>query len=155
MPQALRGQYVLHFGGANAKRERAECTMRRGMRIAADHGHARQSQAGFRADDVHNALPNIAHLEFGNAVFRAIGVQRLDLQARDRIGNAMRTVSSGYVVIRHCNRCIDTAGQAPSQLEALECLRAGHFVHQMAVDIQQRGAVGLNVDYVRVPQFLK
>ena len=35
----------------------------------------------------------------------------------------------------------DAPGLAPGQLQAFEGLRAGDFVHQVAVDVQQRGAV--------------
>ena len=40
LQQALRGQHVFHFAGADAERQRAERSVRRGVAVAADHGHA-------------------------------------------------------------------------------------------------------------------
>ena len=47
LQQALRGQHVLDFAGADAERQRAECAVRGGVAIAADHGHAGLRQAQF------------------------------------------------------------------------------------------------------------
>ena len=60
----------------------------RGVRIAADHGHTRQRRALLRTDDVHDALAHVAHLELGDAVLVAIGVEGIHLQPRHRIGDA-------------------------------------------------------------------
>ncbi len=48
LQQALRGQHVLHFAGADAERQRAERAVRGGVAVAADHGHAglRQPSSG-------------------------------------------------------------------------------------------------------------
>ena len=40
LQQALRGQHVLHFAGADAEGQRAERAVRRRVAVAADHGHA-------------------------------------------------------------------------------------------------------------------
>jgi hypothetical protein len=155
LPQALRRQHVLDLGGADAEGQRAECAVRRGMRIAAHHGHAGQGQALFgpmtwtmpwRMSSMRNSR---------DAELGAVGVERLDLQARDRVGDAERG--------RWWERCGRArrpphrpgAHLAAGQFQPLERLRAGDFVHQVAVDIQQRGAVGLEVDDVSVPEFLK
>ncbi len=125
------------------------------MRIAAHHGHAGQGQALFGADDVDDALADVVHLEFGDAELGAVGVERFHLQARDRIGDALRAVGGRHVVVGHGNRGIGAARVAMGQLQPLERLRAGDFVHQVAVDVKQRGAVGLDVDDMGVPQFLE
>jgi hypothetical protein len=52
----LRRQYMLDFRSADAVREAGEGAMRAGVRVAADHGHARQRGAVFRADDMDDAL---------------------------------------------------------------------------------------------------
>ena len=146
---------MLDLGSADAEGQRAERAMRGGMRIAAHHGHAGQGQALLGADDVDDALAEVVHLEFGDAELGAVGVERLDLQARDRIGDALAAVGRRHVVIGHGDGCINPARGAVGQLQPLERLRAGDFVHQVAVDIEQRGAVGLDVDDVGVPQFLE
>jgi hypothetical protein len=43
---------------------------------------------------------------------------------------------------------------AAGRAQALEGLRAGDFMHQMPVDINERGAVGLLVDQMVVPHFV-
>ena len=55
LQQALRGQHMLHFAGADAKRQRAERAVRGRVAVAADDGHARLRQTQFRADDVDDA----------------------------------------------------------------------------------------------------
>ena len=47
--QRLGGQHVLHLGGADAERQRAEGAVRGGVRVAADHGHAGLGEAELRA----------------------------------------------------------------------------------------------------------
>ena len=45
-------------------------------------------------------------------------------------------------------------GLRPGELQAFVGLRAGHFVHQVAVDVEQRGAVVLDVHDVAVPELV-
>ena len=59
LQQALRGQHVLHFAGADAEGQRAERAVRGGVAVAADHRHAGLREAQFRADHVHDALPSL------------------------------------------------------------------------------------------------
>ncbi len=55
--------------------------MGRCMRVAADYGHAGQRGALFRADHMHDALANIGHIEFGNAVLFTVVFQGFHLQS--------------------------------------------------------------------------
>ena len=75
--QALGGQHVLDFGGANAEGQRAERAMGAGVAVAAYDGHARLGQSEFRTDDVHDALVGRIHVEQRNAEIFAIFLQRL------------------------------------------------------------------------------
>jgi hypothetical protein len=50
-----------------------------GMRVSANHSHARQCSTLLRADDVHNALAQIVHSELGDTEFIAVLIQRLYL----------------------------------------------------------------------------
>jgi hypothetical protein len=52
----LGGHDVFNLAGTNAMRQCAKSTMRGGVRVAANHGHARQGGAIFWANDVHDAL---------------------------------------------------------------------------------------------------
>ena len=63
---------MLHFAGADTERQRAERAVRRGVAIAADHGHSglRKSQLG--ADDVNDALLVAMDSEQPDAEFLAV-----------------------------------------------------------------------------------
>ena len=63
LQQALRGQHVLHFAGADAEGQRAERAVGGGVAIAADHGHAGLGESQFGADHVDDALPVAVHAE--------------------------------------------------------------------------------------------
>ena len=155
LPQALRGQHVLDLGGADAECQCAERAVGRGMRVTAHHSHAGQGQPLFGADDVDDALADVVHPEFGDTELGAVGVERLHLQARYRVGDALAAVGGRHVVVGHGDGRVNAARRAVGQFQPLERLRAGDFVHQMAVDVEQRGAVGLDVHDVGVPQLLK
>ena len=142
LDQGLRRQHMLDFRGADAMRQRPERAMRRGVAIPADHGHARQGPALFGADDVNDALAHIGHRVIDHPEIAGVAVQRLDLDAAFLVvdmGVAARR--GGHVVIGHGDGLFGAAHLAVGQAQALEGLRAGDFVHQMAVDIEQAGAV--------------
>ena len=152
--QRLRRQHVLDLAGADAVRQRAEGAVGRGVRVAADDRHAGQRGALLRADHVDDALALVVHLELGDAEAVAVGVERVDLQARDRVGDAVRAVGGRHVVVAHRQVRRQAPDLAAGQLEPLEGLRAGHLVHQVAVDVEHRGAVVLGVDDVLVPDLV-
>ena len=141
--QALRREHVLDLGGADAEGEAAERAVRAGVRIAADDRHPGQRGALLGPDHVHDALPPVAERKIGlRAVSPHVGVERLDLDARDRVVDA-RDPSAASAC---CDRPVatiesDAPRLASGELQALERLRARHFVHQMAIDVEQRGAV--------------
>ena len=72
LAQRLGGQHVLHFGGADPERDRTERAVRRGVRVAADDGHARQNNALLRPDDVNHALAVVAEREQRHAGRRRV-----------------------------------------------------------------------------------
>ena len=130
LQQALGGEHVLDLGGADAMRQTAECTMRGGVRVAANHRHARQRGAVLRSDDVDDALPRVLKREIRLGADRAdVGVQRLDLLARHRILDAAVPMVGGRVVVGGGDNARDTPRLATSQAQTLERLWAGHFVH--------------------------
>ena len=55
LQQALSRQHMLHFGCADAKRQRAKCAMRGSVAIAADNRHAGLSQTEFGSDHMNDA----------------------------------------------------------------------------------------------------
>src|SRR3546814_11912235 len=92
---------MLDLGGADAKSQGAQSAVRTGMGIAANYRHARQGGALFGTDDVHDTLTPVIHAEFGDAVFFAVGVHRVDLHAGTGIVYALLAVGRGPVVVRH------------------------------------------------------
>jgi hypothetical protein len=85
------------------------------------------------------------------AGFADVGVEGLDLLARDRIQDAALPMRGRRVVVGRGDDGRNAPGLAPGQFQALERLRAGDFVHQVAVDVEQRRAVVLDVHHMAVP----
>ena len=77
--EALRGQHVFHFAGADTESQRAERAVCGRMAIAADDGLAGLGDAQFGADDVHDALILAMHVEEAHAKFLAIFFQGFEL----------------------------------------------------------------------------
>ena len=153
--QALRGEHVLDLGGADAPRERAERAVRAGVRVAAHDGHAGQRRAGLRTDHVHDALARVEEREVGLRAERAdVRVERLDLRARDRVLDALGPVARRRVVVGRRDDRRGAPRLAAGEAQPLVRLRARHLVHQVAVDVDQRGAVGLGADDVAVEQLV-
>ena len=73
--------------------------MRGGVRVAADDGHARLGEAELRSDDVHDALLDVAERVQPDAELLGVPAQRLDLGARDRVGDRLVQVEGRHVVV--------------------------------------------------------
>ena len=81
----------------------------------------------------------------------------VDLQLADRVADAVVPVGPAgrrRVVVGRGHDGADAPHRPIGQAQPLEGLRAGDFVHQVAVDIEHRGAVFLGVDDMLVPQFV-
>ena len=153
LQQALRGQHVLHFAGADAEGQRAERAVRGGVAVAADDGHAglRESQLG--ADDVHDALAVAVDAQAADAEIGAVGFELRELFGGDRIDNGQRAVGGGDAVVGGGDGEIGAADLETALAQSIEGLRGGDFVDQVKVDEEQRGRAGLLVDDVGVPEF--
>src|SRR3569832_945435 len=152
--QALGGERMLDLGGADAEGQRAECAVGGGVRVATYHRHAWQGRAGLGADDVDDALAQVVHLVFGDAELVAVSVERLDLHARGGGGDAPRAVGSGHIVIRRREIRVAPPDIALGKAQAVEGLRRGHLVHQLAIYIDEATAVVVVMYDVGVPQFV-
>ena len=137
--QRLRGEHVLDLRGADAHRERAERAVGRGVTVAADDRHARLGEAQLRADDVHDALLDVAHRMQPDAEFGAVAPQRLDLGARDRVGDRLVDVERRDVVVLGGDRQIGPANRAAGQPQSVESLRTGDLVDEVQVDVDEIG----------------
>ena len=122
-----------------------ECAVGRGVRVAADHGHARQGGTLLRADDMDDALTHVIHLEFDDAVFVTVLIEGLHLQARhlvdDGFDSALAFRRGRHVVVGRGDVGIDAPRFALGQTQAFESLGRRHFVDDMAVDVDQGRAV--------------
>ena len=104
---------------------------------------------------MHDALTDVIDGVIVNAEILGVLVQRLDLNAAflvlDTLGAVQR---GGHVVIRHRDGLVRRAHRTSRHAQPFKGLRAGHFVHQMAVDIQKAGAVFGFMRQMRIPDFV-
>src|SRR5262249_42475776 len=151
--QALRGEHVLDFRSADAEGEASECAVRAGMGVAANDSHSRQGRAVLRADDVNDPLAQVTKWEVSlGAELADVAIERVDLDAGSRIGNALLPVLGRRIMVGRCDDRAAAPWLAAGELESFERLGAGDFVHQMAIDVEQRGAVALRANDVVVPE---
>lgn len=76
--QCLSGEHVLYFARADAEGESAERPVCCGVAVAADDRRSGKCSALFRADDMHDALPLVAHRIVNDAKF--VGVDAVVFQ---------------------------------------------------------------------------
>jgi hypothetical protein len=65
-----------------------------------------------------------------------------------------RTVGGGHVVIDHGQGALGVTHLAVVHAQAFEGLRARHFMHEMPVDIEQRGAILVVLHQMVVPDLV-
>ena len=154
--QRLRGEHVLHFAGADAEGQRAECAVRRSVRVAADNRHARLGEAEFRPDYVHNALLARVDVVELDAEVGAVLAQRGDLRGGDLIDDIQPALDRRrHVVVDGRDGAIGTAHLAARQAQPFKRLRRRDFVDQLQVDVEQRG-FALRLDHhVLLPDFFE
>src|SRR5205814_1142826 len=73
LQEALSGEDMLHFGGADTEGEGSERTVGGSVAIAADYGHAGLREAELGADHVDDALPVTVYAEAADAEIAAVG----------------------------------------------------------------------------------
>ncbi len=148
LQQRLRRQHVLDLRRADAVRQRAERAVRRRVAVAAHDRGARQREALLGPDHVHDALPPVELVIVLDAEILDVLRQRLDLQPRFRLLDAVAAIRSRDVVIDDGERLLRRPHLAPRHPQPLESLWTGHLVHQMPVDVEHAGAIGLRLDDV-------
>src|SRR6056297_4107403 len=126
-----------------------------GMAVTTPNGHARQRPAVFGPDDMHDPLTDIVDRVVVNAEIARVLVQRLDLNAAFLVLDTFQPIRrGGHVVIRHGDGVFRLAHLAPRHAQALESLRAGHLVDEVAVDIQKGCAILGLVHQMRIPDLV-
>ena len=141
--QGLGGEHVLDLAGADTEGQCAERAVRGGVGVAAYDGHAGLGQAQLRADDVNDALVGVTQGMQANAELLGVLTQGVDLGAARDICDGQVDVDRGRVVVLGRNRQIGAANLSSGEAQALECLGARHFVHEMEVNVEQVGGAVL------------
>ena len=113
------------------------------MTVAADDRHAGLGEAELRSDDVHDALFEIAHRMQPDAELFAVASKRFDLGARDGIGDRLVDVDRRHVVVLGGDGQVGSPDPAAGKPQPVECLRAGHLVNEVKVDVDQVGFAGV------------
>ena len=128
---------MFHFAGANTECKRTECAVCCGVAVAADNGHARKRATLLGANDVHDALLFVAHWVQRDVELFCVRAHHFKLLGRNWVGNWQVNVGGGNVVVFGRHGEIWSAHGAVINTKAIECLRAGYFMDQMQVDVQQ------------------
>ena len=156
LDQRLGRQHVLDLARADPVGQRAERAVRGRMAVAADDRHARQGPALLGPDDVHDALADVAHGVVVDAELGGVRVERGDLDGAV-LGHVGRVLAAGrgrHVVVGHRDGPLGRAHAPARHAQALEGLGARDLVHQVPVDVEQRGAVLGLLDEVGVPDLV-
>ncbi|CFM05296.1 Uncharacterised protein [Bordetella pertussis] len=150
--QGLGRQHMLGLRGADAPGPGAQRPQRRGVAVATGHRHARQHQAQFGRDHVHDALVGVVRAVVADAGARGVGGQRIDHRLAAVHVFAAPPGRGGDDVVgdRHVAR--RTVHGAALRAQRREGLRAGKIVQQVPVDVDQAAAVGQVGHVVAVPQ---
>ena len=108
LDQALGGEHVLDLGGADPEGERAEGAVGGGVAVAADDRHPGLGQPELGADHVHDPLAVGAERVDRDAELLAVALQRLDLHARELVGDQPRggvpSVGTLWSAVATCGR---------------------------------------------------
>ena len=150
--------HVLDLRRADAEGQRAQRAMGRGVAVAAHERGARQRQAKLRPDDVHDALPHIEDRDIRHPELDDVLLQRLHLDAAVLfldVGRrcAQPTVGmlwSATAMVRSGRRSLRPARRRPSNA----CGRRD-LVQEMAVDVEDAGAVRERLHDVTVPDLVE
>ena len=154
LDQRLRGEHMLDLGRADPVRERAECAVRRGVAVATRDRHARLGQPQLRPDDVHDALVGVAPAVERDAELPAVVLEGAHLVRRHRVEDRQASGVRRGRMVRCGDRQIRPAQPASGQTQTLECLRARDLMDEVAIDVEQAGAVRRLFHHVIVENFI-
>jgi hypothetical protein len=151
---------MLDLGGADAEGERPEGAMRRSVAVAADDRRAGQREALLGADDMDDALLRSDRVDIGDPEFGGVALERGELLRRLQVGDRQPAAIGGDprggrdIMVGYRQGQVGPAHRAAGDAKPFERLRARDFVDQVAVDIDQAGAVVAALDDMRVPDLL-
>ncbi|SAE91106.1 Uncharacterised protein [Enterobacter cloacae] len=124
------------------------------MGVAADDGHAWQGNPLLRPHYVDDTLIGVVQIVQLHAKLVTVLNQLLHLDTRHLARCIDVFGLGGNVVIHRGKGFTRLTHRALVRAQAVKCLRRGHFMYQMTVDVQQWGFVWCFVDHVRIKQLL-
>jgi hypothetical protein len=129
---------MLDLGRADSETQGAEGTVGRCMAVTACDDHAGLHDPLFRHNDVLNALPRVENAAVFDIELAAICLEVIYLSGRLRIGDLTgATRLSRIDVIDNPETGLRTAYAATSVAQARKRLRAGVFVENVTIDVEQ------------------
>src|SRR5262249_16154847 len=143
LDQRLRRQNMLDLGCTDPIGEGTERAVRRSVTVATHDRRAGQSETLFGPNAVNYTLTVVELVEIFNSEILGIVGARGDLLGAFRIWIGFRAVGGRHVVIYDRKCFFRRVHFAPCSTQALESLRRGYFVHQMAIDIDKTGSIRL------------
>src|SRR6266700_1737305 len=106
--KALGREHVLHFAGANSESERAKCSVRGSVAVAADNRLAGLRNTKLWADNVHDSLILAVHVEQSDAGFLAILFERVELRLGILVDDGKRAIFCGDRMVHDGERQVRT-----------------------------------------------
>ena len=155
LQNALRGHDHLYLRRSDAESHGTHGPVGRGVRVAADNGHARQREALLRAHHMDDAVVGRHHAVVGQSELAGITLQRVHLLLRHGVGDGFVLVVSGRVVVGHAVNLSRTEALQTARTQTVESLRRCHLVTIEPVNIKLCGTVGHNLHHVLVPYLVE
>ena len=145
---------MLHLRSADAERQGAHGPVGGGVAVAANDGHAGERQALFRPNDVHDPLARVVYGNVRHGEVADIFLQGLQLKDAVRL-RTYPPRRGRHIVVGHGDGGARLTNLPARGAQTLERLRAGDFVNEVPVDVEDGRAVRQGLDDVGVPDFVE
>src|SRR5690606_27574250 len=151
LQDALRGEYHLHFAGADAEGDGAERPVGGGVAVATDDGHPRLCKAILRSDHVNDPVLGVAQAVVGEPELPGVPGEGVDLVTGDLVPDGALLLHGGDVVVGRKQRLLRTEYLQSPCPKSRKGLGTGYFMAEVAVDIELRGTLLYCGNHVCVP----
>ena len=155
LQKRLGRQDVFDFAGSDSEGQSAEGPVGCRVGITADDGHSRLGVPEFRTDDMDDSLVWIVEVIETDSELFAVVPERIDLLARDRIGDGQGSIGGWDVVIGSGDGALGATNLASGEPKTFKSLGAGHLVHKVQIDIKDSLFSSFVMDHVLVPDLLE
>ena len=151
----LSSEDIAHLAGADAKGDRTECSMGRGVRVAAGDRGAGLGDALLGANDVDDALLAGGEVEKSDAVFRAIRAQGLDHGIREFVAEWLGAFVRGHDVVHRGKSARGVEHLEIQVAQHAEGLWAGNLMDEVGADQKLGGSIRKSADGVGSPHLVE